>query len=274
MYMMKDINVYNKIVILIKQKKCDSAIDLINKHPGICERIRNSTGNNLLHIACLYNRSKVAKVLFNSKSANEFNMEEYTPFYYCTMNNNDELCDFFIKNGIKPDKNSYFNAAKMCSLFLLKIIFIRKCDFNMLDSRKQNLLVHALKQKRSYNIIDYISNRCNLNQVDVFNNTPMHYAARNLRAGYDKILKLLSKKGADVVTRDSTNKSPLDYIRNIQLKIIVSDLCRKYGRYYRRRHFLMFLSQYKFISGNHSSNSLYVNIFGLPEIYKKIMTYL
>lgn len=271
---MKDINVYNKIVSLIKQKKCNNAIAIINSHPGICDRIRNSTGNNLLHIACLYDRTNVAKTLFNSKCANEFNMEEYTPFYYCTLNNNDELCDFFINNGIIPDKNSYFNAAKMCSLILLKIIFIRKCEFNMIDSRKQNLLIHALKQKRSYNIIDYISNKCDLNQRDIFNNTPMHYAARNLRAGYDKILKLLSKKGADIVRRDSNDKSALDYIRNIELKIVVSDLCRKHGRYYRRRHFLMFLSQYKFISGAHKSNLQYINIFGLPELYKKIIKYL
>ena len=144
----------------------------------------------------------------------------------------------------------------------------------MLDSRKQNLLIHALKQKRCYKIIDYISNKCDLNQRDIFNNTPMHYAARNLRAGYDKILKLLSKKGADIVIRDSTDKSALDYIRNIELKIVVYDLCKKHARYYRRRHFLMFLSQYKFISGCHKSNSQYINIFGLPEIYKQIMKYL
>jgi ankyrin repeat protein len=272
--MMKEISIYNKILKCIKEKKSIKAIEIIKSNPGICEKVRNSTGNNLLHIACLYNMENVAKVLFNSKLANEINNDDYYPLYYCTMNNNDTLCDFFIENGVKPDNESYFNAARMCSLYLIKILFKRKIMFNMIDVRNQNLLMHSIKQKRSYNIIDYISNRSDLNQVDIFGNTPMHYACKTLRAGYEKILILLSKKGGDVVIRDRNDKSPLDYIKGFALKLQVADNCKKYGRYYRRRWFLMFLSQYKFLSGKHNSSSLYVSIFGIPDIYTKIMKFL
>ena len=271
--MLSDITAYNKIVSLIKKNKCTEAIEIIQSYPGLCIRVQNSCGNNLLHVACLYNRESVAKILFNKMSASKENMELFTPLYYCTLHNNSYLCEFFIRNGVIPDQMSYFNALKMCDLRFIKILFIRKTQFNILDIRKQNLLIHAIKQKRSHGIIDYISSKCDLNQIDIYNNTPMHYAARCLRAGYEKILKLLSTKGADISRRDDNNKSALDYIKNIYVKIEVHDLGRKYGRYYRRKHFLMFLSNYKFLSGTHKSKKLYVQVFSLPEIYKNIMKY-
>ena len=271
---MGDVSAYNKIVKFIKQKNSKSAIDIINKMPGLCERIRNSTGSNLLHIACLYNCNSVAKTLFNKKSANEYDNESYTPLYYCTFNNNEDLCQFFVDNGVAPDHQSFFNAVRTCGLVLIKILFTVKQKFNILDVRKQNLLIHALKQKRSYCIVDYISHQCEINQVDVFNSTPMHYAARCLRAGYEKVLYLLSKQGANIAHRDNLDRNPLDYIKKFELKIEVSNLSRKHGRFHRRRWFLMFLAQFKFLSGQHETDKIYICVFGVPELYKKIMTYI
>ena len=272
--MLSDINAYNTIVSLIKKNKCDETIVTINQYNGLCERIRNSTGNNLLHVACLYNRENVAKMLFNKKCSTELNDDEYTPLYYCSMNNNDQLCEFFIKNGIIPDTLTYFNACKMCDIRFIKTLFVRKSSFNMTNTVNQNLLIHALKHKRSYKIIDYISNKCDLNHIDIYHATPMHYACRCLRAGYENVLRLLAKKGGDIVIRDKTDQSPIDYIKDIGLKSEIIGLCRKYARYYRRRNFMMFLSQYNFLSGTHNSEKLYVKIFGLPDIYKQIMKYL
>jgi len=272
--MMSDVSAYNKIIKFIKQNNSNSAINIINKNPGLCERIRNSTGSNLLHTACLYNCNGVAKTIFNKKSANEYDDESYTPLYYCTFNNNTELCQFFVDNGVTPDKQSFFNAVRTCGLELIKILFTVKPDFNMLDIRKQNLLIHALKQKRSYHIVDYISNKCEINQIDIYNSTPMHYATRCLRAGYEQILFLLSKRGGDIVHRDSVDRNPLDYIHKITLKIEVADLCRKSGRFHRRRWFLMFLARFKFLSGQHETDKIYICVFGVPELYRKIMTYI
>ena len=272
--MMGDVIAYNQIVEFIKHKNCGSAINIINKNPGLCERIRNSTGCNLLHTACLYSCDSVAMTLFTKKCANEYDYEEYTPLYYCTFNNNETLCRFFVDNGVIPDKQSYFNAASMCGMELIKVLFTRKPSFNMLDTRNQNLLIHALTHNRAYNIVDYISHKCDVNQVDVFGNTPMHYASRRQRAGHEKILRLLSKRGADISHRDSLDRSPLDYIQKIVLKIEIVNLCRIYGRFYRRRWFLMFLAQFKFLSGKHNSTRTYTNVFGVPEIYRKIMTYI
>ena len=268
-------NKYNKIVNLIKQNKTSEAISLIELNHVINEKIDKETGNNLLHVACLYNREEIAKNIFNKKTASQINSNLMTPLYYCVMNNNEDLCNFFIENGVRPDKETLFNAARMSSLSIIKILFIRKTPFNILDHRNQNMLIHAIKQKRGYNIIDYLSNKCDLNQEDIYKNTPMHYASKCLRAGYDKILILLSKKGADIIQRNSSGSSAIDYIKSIELKINIINLTRKYARFYRRRGFLMFLAQYKFLQGNHISNTpCAARVFNMKGLYRQIMSYL
>ena len=251
-------NKYNKIVNLIKQNKTSEAISLIELNHVINEKIDKETGNNLLHVACLYNREEIAKNIFNKKTASQINSNLMTPLYYCVMNNNEDLCNFFIENGVRPDKETLFNAARMSSLSIIKILFIRKTPFNILDHRNQNLLIHAIKQKRGYNIIDYLSNKCDLNQEDI-----------------DKILILLSKKGADIIQRNSSGSSAIDYIKSIELKINIINLTRKYARFYRRRGFLMFLAQYKFLQGNHISNTpCAARVFNMKGLYRQIMSYL
>jgi ankyrin repeat protein len=272
--MMNDISIYNRIVRFIKQNRCDFATTLIVNNPGICERVRNSTGNNLLHVACLYDRESVAKLLFNSKSATEINNNDYTPLYYCTFNDNDVLSRFFVSSGVKPDHMAFFNAVRTCGLTLIKVLFTRRNNINLVDHMNRNLLVHAIKQKRGYAIIDYIMSKCDINQVDVYGSTPMHYACRCTRAGHDKVLLMLAKRGCDIICRDMNNLSPIDYVRNIPLKVTIMGMCRNYARYHRRRHFLMFLAQYKFLRGDHSANGATELVFCLPEIHRHIMIYL
>ena len=89
-------NKYNKIVNLIKQNKTSEAISLIELNHVINEKIDKETGNNLLHVACLYNREEIAKNIFNKKTASQINSNLMTPLYYCVMNNNEDLCNFFI----------------------------------------------------------------------------------------------------------------------------------------------------------------------------------
>ena len=268
-------NTYNKIVKLIKQNKTSDAISLIEDNHNLNEQIDKETGNNLLHVACLYNRDDVAKFIFCKKTASQINDKSMTPLYYCVMNNNESLCYYFIHNGIKPDKETLFSASRSASPNIIKILFIRKIEFNITDHRKQNMLIHAIKQKRSYTIIDYLSNKCDLNQVDIYMNTPMHYACRCLRAGYEKILTLLTKKGADIIQRNNDGNSSIDYIKSFELKLNIINITRKYARFYRRRGFLMFLAQYKFLESNHNYDSpIAAKVFNMKEMYRHIMFYL
>jgi len=268
-------NKYNKIVNLIKQNKTSDAISLIENNHHINEQIDKETGNNLLHVACLYNREDVAKTIFNKKTASQINDKNMTPLYYCVINNNDDLCYFFIHNGVKPDIETLITASRSASLNLIKMLFIRKIKFNIIDHRKQNMLIHAIKQKRSYNIIDYLSNKCDLNQVDIYKNTPMHYASRCLRAGYEKILTLLSKKGADIIQRNNEGNSAIDYIKSFEVKLNIINITRKYARFYRRRGFLMFLAQYNFLQEKHISDTpTAAVVFNMKGMYRHIMSYL
>ena len=60
-----------------------------------------------------------------------------TPLYYCVMNNNDDLCYFFIHNGVKPDIETLITASRSASLNLIKILLSEKLNLILLTTENK-----------------------------------------------------------------------------------------------------------------------------------------
>ncbi len=274
---MKHMSLFNKISGYIKNNENTKLKNIIDDRYIIKKElldIVNISKNTLLHLSCINQNIYSCKLLYTRVQSEKVNKDGKIPFYYVIEKNNIELCKFFIENRTCINDDCYFTAIKSGSIEIIKLIFNYKNKKRLLNLKRQNILIVALKNKRNYNIIDYLSDKCDINEKDIYGRTSMHYAAVALRAGHNKIISQLARKGGDIVYRDENNLSPIDYLKNIELRIQVYNLAKKHAIYYRRRFFLLFLARYKFLSSTHNSVKLYNTIFSTPEIYRSIMSFL
>ena len=78
--------------------------------------------------------------------------------------------------------------------------------------------------------------------------TPLGWACHNGRT--DTALALV-RAGADTLTKDSDDKTPLDYAESEELKAALIREREKYLAWTRRKAFMMFLVGYRYIAMRH-----------------------
>lgn len=111
---------------------------------------------------------------------------------------------------------SYIGCLK--TVMMIKVL---GGDFNSIDSSNRNALFFSINGKaplqKKYNVLQYlIKNNVKVNQLDIFERTPLHYAVSK---GYEKIVELLLDSNALVDIRDSESNTP------IRIAILKSSAC-------------------------------------------------
>jgi ankyrin repeat protein len=100
----------------------------------------------------------------------------------------------------------------------------KKSD-KVIDETKQktNLHISIEENKSIFEIIDIIKKGADVNSVDKFGDTPLHYAARS---GNLTIIEYLVQNGAKINNKNFIGLTPIDYaIENAQLEAF--DLLQK-----------------------------------------------
>ena len=78
--------------------------------------------------------------------------------------------------------------------------------------------------------------------------TPLHMACMR---GYTDIVLALVRAGADTLTKNKNDETPLDYAKSEEIKAALIREREKYLAWTRRKAFMMFLVGYRFIAMRH-----------------------
>lgn len=126
---------------------------------------------------------------------------------------NDSNVNFFVNEF---EQNLLHIAIARNSREIFNYLLYCDIDINKLDKDNKTPLHYST----SYNNFDFTkllleSKRIEINQTDIYGNNPMWVASFNARGYYD-IVKLLKKHGGNPNSKNNSNKSALDFAKQIE----------------------------------------------------------
>ncbi|EAX91535.1 hypothetical protein TVAG_376460 [Trichomonas vaginalis G3] len=120
--------------------------------------------------------------------------------------------DLFLANGIDinevdfSDSTPLHCAAKYDNKKAIEILLSRGIEVDAKDENKRTALSYTLRDPELIKIL--LSHGANINDVDIWNKTPLHYAAENC---YREGVEFLLSNGADVNVKDNGDSTVLHY---------------------------------------------------------------
>lgn len=216
--------------------KCDSPSDdawnrrleivklLIRKGSDI--NARNKHRDTLLHCAAETGHIEIVAFLIESEvDVNAKNSSKETPLHRATACGHNEVALMLIDNGAQIDPLSSSKvtplhyAVSKCSSKVVGILLNKGADYNAVDHYSGGTpLYYAAEAGHIYNVKILFENTRFLRGIDVNavakeayggNFSPLHAAVGNQELCYDQVVKFLLEKGADTLSLDFYNRTPL-----------------------------------------------------------------
>lgn len=185
------------IEYILQTNKIDEIVNLLNEEPSLMHTPLYA-GNNVLHLSCLYGRTKILDLAIQNKvSLTVLNKSKQTLWHIAGM-----------------------SKQNTCLLYLLDQAIIKK-NKTLLDSFvkldvKKNSFIHYLLMYQLENI-DLLKSVLNINQsirgIDINALNTEGYGLVHLAKSYSKqnSILILKEYGADVSLKNKNNMSIFDY---------------------------------------------------------------
>ncbi len=181
-----------------------SQLDFIELIQYSWNKLDESSGKALIHLACQYGQLDVIKFLWNMKTRDfhsiDFNCKEkfnqMTGLHFAAREGQDDIIRFFI------------SQHSMQNNFI---------DFNAQDKDGYSALHYACMNKHVHTVIAIIGlPECNVNVKDNYNRTPLHRAIEYHQLGLVKAL--VNRKDVQINIQDNNGWTPLHYASYNQMK--------------------------------------------------------
>jgi ankyrin repeat protein len=175
--------------ILLKDK---NIIKILLESDNIDVNKKNINLNNSLQLAIKYYPDIIKLLLSKNININNMNIFKQNALTFCIEENNIEYFETLLNNNI--------------------------C-YDILDYCKRDLFYYSIKSINEYFINRFFDLNLNINNIDIYNNTNLHYAIK-FNLDEDIIIKIINKTN-DVNIYNNDNKLPLHYaILNKNINII------------------------------------------------------
>lgn len=181
------------------------------------------SGENALHLACIYELYSIAELLIkNGINVNRKDYEhEYSALHYTTVSSKVKLTQLLLNNNANKNSQDYTGNTPLHYILknkneLLLDIFIKNnADFNIFNF-KSNIPLHvALFKNNDIDVIKKIIKPSKLNFQNIYGDTPLHIIVK--KKLWRKLINQLKVKKLDIFIKNSNNKRPIDYIEKEEI---------------------------------------------------------